>query len=134
MSKHTPEPWVIDEREDLSTNFYSDDAMGSIIGGCLAYNYAYRTPDERKANASRIVACVNACRGLPTDELERNGLVAAVGTDLLAALEGLLADMHLRARLDGDVDSDGCVVLNCGNGVLYAANKAIAKAKGIDHE
>ena len=49
--------------------------------------------------------------------------------ELLAALEGLLSDMRLRAKLDGDVDSNGCVVLNCGNGVLYAANQAIEKAK-----
>lgn len=64
MGKHTPEPWVIDEREDLSTNFYSDDAMGTIIGGCLAYNFAPRSIGERKANAIRIVACVNACAGM----------------------------------------------------------------------
>lgn len=50
--------------------------------------------------------------------------------ELLEALEGLLADMHLRAKLDGDVDSDGCVVLNCGSSVLYAAHSAISKAKG----
>lgn len=36
--------------------------------------------------------------------------------ELLAAIEGLL--------------SDGCVVMNCGNGVLHAARIAIAKAKG----
>ena len=51
--------------------------------------------------------------------------------ELLAALEGLLSDMRLRAELDGDVDSEGCVVLNCGNGVLYAANQAIEKAKAV---
>lgn len=49
--------------------------------------------------------------------------------ELLDALEGLLSDMRLRAKLDSDIDSDGCVVLNCGNGVLHAANIAIAKAK-----
>lgn len=51
--------------------------------------------------------------------------------ELMEALEGLLADMHLRAKLDGDVDSDGCVVLNCGSSVLHAAHSAIAKAKGV---
>ena len=60
--------------------------------------------------------------------------LVAMNKELLEALERLLSDMRLRAKLDGDVDSNGCVVLNCGNGVLYAANKAIAKAKGIDHE
>ena len=56
--------------------------------------------------------------------------VHKMNKELLAALEELLSDMRLRAKLDGDVDSDGCAVLNCGNGVLYAANQAIAKAKG----
>lgn len=49
---------------------------------------------------------------------------------LKSALVGLLDDMRLRARLDGDVDSDGCVVLNCGHSVLAAANNAIALAEG----
>lgn len=49
---------------------------------------------------------------------------------LKSALVGLLDDMRLRARLDGDVDSDGCVVLNCGNSVLLAAEKAIALVEG----
>jgi hypothetical protein len=45
---------------------------------------------------------------------------------LKSALVGLLDDMKLRARLDGDVDGDGCVVLNCGHSVLLAAEQAIA--------
>lgn len=41
-------------------------------------------PDsEGKANARRIVACWNACHGLPTDELEQNGLASAFGNQLL---------------------------------------------------
>ena len=64
MSNHTPEPWVIDNRDRLATNFYSDDATGSIIGGCQDYQFAYRPLDERLANARRIVACVNACEGM----------------------------------------------------------------------
>lgn len=67
--KHTPEPWVIDERESLSTNFYSDDATGSIIGECPDYSFAHRSIKERRANARRIVACVNFCEGLPSGEL-----------------------------------------------------------------
>lgn len=35
------------------------------------------------ANARRIVACWNACHGLPTDELEQNGLASAFGNQLL---------------------------------------------------
>ncbi|MFM5261055.1 hypothetical protein ACEUAS_01920 [Aeromonas caviae] len=35
------------------------------------------------ANARRLAACWNGCHGLPTDELEQKGLVAAVGNQLL---------------------------------------------------
>ncbi|MEA9440033.1 hypothetical protein VCX45_04850 [Aeromonas caviae] len=35
------------------------------------------------ANARRIVACWNACLGLPTDELEQRGLASAFGNQLL---------------------------------------------------
>ena len=49
---------------------------------------------------------------------------------LKSALVGLLDDMRRRASLEGDVDSDGCVVLNCGHSVLAAANKAIALVEG----
>jgi len=64
MSKHTPEPWVADDRHDLETNFYSDDATGSIIGGCQEYMFAHRDIEERRANARRIVTCINACAGM----------------------------------------------------------------------
>jgi len=37
------------------------------------------------ANARRIVACWNACLGLPTDELEQRGLASAFGNQLLHA-------------------------------------------------
>lgn len=52
-----------------------------------------------------------------------------INKELLYALESLIDDMRLRAKLDGDVDSDGTVILNCGNGVLFAATKAMDKAK-----
>lgn len=73
MSGHTPEPWVIDGRVRLATNFYSDDATGSIIGGCNDYQFAFRPLEERLANAARIVACVNACAGMddPAAEIQR---------------------------------------------------------------
>ncbi|MGL4757406.1 MAG: hypothetical protein ACRCXB_34055 [Aeromonadaceae bacterium] len=52
-----------------------------------------------------------------------------INKELLSVLENLLNDMRLRAKLEGDVDSDGTVILNCGNGVLFAATMAIEKAK-----
>ena len=118
--KHTPEPWVIDSRVGFGDRFYSDDETGSIIGECPEYRFAPRPAQERFANVRRIVACVNACRGLPTDELEQKGLVAAVGTQLLEAdqqrdelLEALESLFHEASQQN-----------------LRKANDVIAKFKG----
>lgn len=68
MGKHTPEPWKSHEHMVFQGEH----------GG-----FSLRNDRNNAEDARRIVACVNACRGLPTDELEQKGLVAAVGTQLL---------------------------------------------------
>lgn len=118
MSKHTPGPWVVEEWDVREPD-------GCVINGGL------QVVAIKNGAKCSIYAATEDGDG---DEMEANLHLIAAAPELLAALEGLLADMRLRSMLDGDVDSDGCVVLSCGNGVLYAANKAIAKAKGIDHE
>ena len=64
MTTHSPELWYIGSEcfrmpngEDLYDNISSEDA-----------NSVCR--DIRSANAERIVACVNACSGIPNEELE----------------------------------------------------------------
>lgn len=59
--QHTQEPWKFID----------------VIGGCSVYagrrevlRYSFSPDAENKANARRIVACVNACAGIPTDDLE----------------------------------------------------------------
>ncbi|MGU5671202.1 hypothetical protein ACV1CZ_10755 [Aeromonas caviae] len=98
MSKHTPEPWVIWNGGDGIMMYGArEPKRGGVALMCSNELVSGRTAI---ANARRIVACVNACRGLPTDELEQKGLVAAVGTqlldverqrdELLTALDGVL--------------------------------------------
>lgn len=63
--QHTPEPW-------------KHVGQGDIIGAnnddtCAAYLRA----DIGDANARRIVACVNACAGIPTDVLEDKSILKA---------------------------------------------------------
>ena len=107
MSKHTPEPWGLDD--DLGHTAFILDANGSAFASMGAID----SNPNGVADARRIVACVNACRGLPTDELEQKGLVAAVGTELLeerrrtgmaidaAIRNGVVPDKHpLRSRLE----------------------------------
>lgn len=76
--KHALEPWVkgihsADNGEPFDVIFGADG--GVVVGD-----------DElTAANGRRIVACVNACRGLSTDALEQKEIVAAVGDLLLEA-------------------------------------------------
>ena len=55
--------------------------------------------------------------------------LVAMNKELLAAIECLLDDMRFRAKMRGDVEEDGCVILDCGSGVLMKVDSAIAKAR-----
>ena len=53
-------------------------ANGVIVGFVVDHRKDYSEPDTR-ANARRLVACWNACDGVPTDALEQiDGLAKAV--------------------------------------------------------
>jgi len=60
--KHTPEPWVTHPRNEADIH--------SLKGDWLVASMAYGLPNNAtKANAARIVACVNACAGMEFPEL-----------------------------------------------------------------
>lgn len=89
-NKHEREPWVLGGCSGRMVTTPS----GYVGDGFIA-------DVDTKDNARRIVACVNACRGLPTEELEQKGLVAAVGTQLLDLDESLTqARAHASAYKD----------------------------------
>jgi len=59
---HTPEPWGIEERRSImngESRFFVLDAEGCTVCRCRLLD-----------RARRIVACVNACAGIPTEFLE----------------------------------------------------------------
>ena len=60
MSGHSPEPWKFSIDVDGRVNIFVDD--GRVVTLC----HARLRPED----ARRIVACVNACAGIPTDMLE----------------------------------------------------------------
>ena len=95
MSNHTPEPW----RAGLHSTVVSDTPVPGMSGSDAVEYYGGHLIGESitEANARRIVACVNACRGLGTDELEQHGLVSAVGYELIELTkqrDELLRDMQ----------------------------------------
>lgn len=64
-------------RDGLSIGFASDHSGVCEVWGRDARDY------EGKVIARRLVACWNACKGLPTGELESVGLTGALGNELL---------------------------------------------------
>lgn len=117
MSKHTPEPWIVEKAHDIDAiawvgqfSVLPQDHATQVVRG--------NTEDD----ALRIVACVNACAGLPTEQLEASplggvlngvaGLIAQrgqlleersrIGLAIDAAIrDGIVPDEHpLRSRLE----------------------------------
>ena len=63
-TNHTPEPWVLDE------DWHSVKAQGSTLADCIEpYGVLEDIAEEiAKANAQRIVDCVNAMAGIDDPE------------------------------------------------------------------
>jgi len=93
--KHTPEPWLATGRVVYKLNEKGVNHFSAFVQDYQACE------SELEANARRIVACVNACAGMPTWKLERDGLpsvreyldMEAQRDQLRAALESIV-DQH----------------------------------------
>ncbi len=71
MSEHTPEPWAVfmsnDDEKLLGVgSAETGEGITDHRGGIWNWD-----DTQGRANARRIVACVNACKGIPTEELEK---------------------------------------------------------------
>lgn len=75
MTEHTKEPW--------SVAGIADEMIVAKVSELAHAHIA--TIHHNENDSRRIVACVNACRGLPTEELEQKGLVSSVGAKLIEA-------------------------------------------------
>ena len=132
--KHTQEPWrANDAQADI------DGPNGEPVAVCYCND---ESGDDAKENARRIVACVNACAGIPTDMLERfNAIVVAMyevskiekqRDTLLAALryltEAILTNAdadYMKRQMDEAVR-----VLDLHGVSVPVPYKAIASVKG----
>lgn len=70
---HTCEPWSIDKYGSLYT-----PSGQLLLGGVVTPMTAGVNRDTANANARRIVACVNACAGIPNGNLEAGGVLDTV--------------------------------------------------------
>lgn len=126
---------IFDASKCVEVNAESpDEALGLAYDEAGYVSLCHQCSGEiEMGDAVRAIAYDESGEGVAYDGYQEMKIAKMTQQrdELLEALEGLLADMHLRAKLDGDVDSDGCVVLNCGSSVLHAAHSAISKAKGV---
>ncbi len=92
---HTPEPWHVDSLADHETQLWIrtlDRPLANIPLGT--------DPDTDRANARRIVAAVNACKGFRTEALQR-GVIAELRYTVSVLLT---AAADLEAAMDGTTD------------------------------
>lgn len=71
MSNHTKEHWLCDKRTVYALNKNGFDIFSAVVQDCRTSN------SEMEENARRIVACVNACEGIETDELNAYRVMSA---------------------------------------------------------
>jgi hypothetical protein len=69
MKNHTKEPWAFAEHSDGIEE--TPAVIASPIGTIAEMRRDLRGIDECRANARRIVACVNACAGIPNAALSQ---------------------------------------------------------------
>ena len=132
---HTPGKLVVAEHTDERCAIRSTTPVAHGLPGKIVADVGYSGYENTDAtNARRLVACWNACDGVPTDALEQiDGLAKAVlpyhqikaqRDELLHALHDMLAGWQYIRRTHGDL---------YGVGWDRAENKAvaaIAKAEG----
>lgn len=98
MTKHTAEPWDLMPHGVIyggPVQRYANGSSKSQIA--MTTGADFMVPGEQQANARRIVACVNICAGINTDELEKHAEIvsAQLATEqaMQARLDALLADL-----------------------------------------
>jgi hypothetical protein len=123
-TKHTPEPWRVSTVSDYRVS--ASDGIGVCITDGVSPR---RATNENAPNARRIVACVNACEGISTEDLEENknpGAARSTNDRLRAINAELLAALQQRMTLEPSPDMP-----DRSQGIAEAqfyARAAIAKA------
>ena len=108
MSDHSPEPWHVGEldadNESHAAYFISCEPQEPGDSGTVAMTSEWRWQcDKMKPNAERIVACVNFCAGMSTEDLVQKQLPPegdlSIGT-VFASGDGELLEVVERESFD----------------------------------
>lgn len=117
MSNHTKAPWLFDGKVVYALN----EKKGVECFFCVCAGDGKTDEDELKANAHRIVACVNACEGISTDTLMQCNIADRI-TQLERQRDRLLEALELMVS----TQTDG----GWTSAALVIAQAAIASVKG----
>lgn len=99
-TNHTPEPWTYKEDCDSRGNYVGFGPRNNFVGEThISVNNLGTV--QALANAHRIVACVNACKGIPTEDLEDQ---AEVTKALKEGIESASPIEDVKKRLFPDED------------------------------
>lgn len=122
MSKHTPEPWFY-HRQGFSTVYIEARIGGGMLQEIAACGPCQDGTEQQDENASRIVACVNACAGVSNGELAMTtmSVVLARMDEAEQQRDELLAALEFVMSAHGEqLDS-----------AFAQAQNAISKARGV---
>ena len=107
--KHTPEPWEVTDKRFIRQSSGRRHVVARVVGS-----------EEMEANARRIVACINACAGIPTEGLEKTRLgsdvllemhkISQQRDDLLATLKAVTSIAHC-GGLSGMSDGEALIAI-----------------------
>lgn len=115
--RHTKEPWSCNE-------------FGYIYAGNPQFIVGHISQDA-ESNARRIVACVNACAGLPIDKLDvlvgsSINELKQQNAELVEALESAL-----ESRLDIDYSRDGSIYTMLSKAKILELFNILSKHKEV---
>jgi cell division protein ZapA (FtsZ GTPase activity inhibitor) len=71
--KHTPAPWQVVDEKESATDTMEDSYVGKLVrrrNPISIFLGDEESPETLRANARRIIACVNFCESVPTADLE----------------------------------------------------------------
>lgn len=139
---HTKEPWTgkVDGKYNSNHSWYFDNESSSVAtaapiwAGGKPVAFAVATGhnlDELVANASRIVACVNACAGISDDELANGVMPKSFSARVVIPRITNERDEMLAALKDLHKAYRRAVGLHSGQDDAYTvrSHNAIAKAE-----
>ena len=131
-NKHTPEPWyVVDQPWGNGTWINSgspDPHHEGFVADCEDMNGDV-DKDTARINARRIIACVNACEGIPTYQLtgeDGNPVILGDMIDLLRNHRDTLLSICEELRESAEYWSEYDVPL----GIVERLTAAIASVEG----